>query len=158
VGQYDAARQAYVARMGPEAAALEAAVMRWAREQIAEPHLWFSLDRVAMPGSPHSIMVRSNGRALFLEFRPLGGPSSVNQKMVEAGLRRLGYHYEVLRSVAQLCSLLKTAGVQLAGAAESMASTADAKLKPRLERAIRTRRVALKRRTNTAAAVGSKET
>jgi hypothetical protein len=38
-------------------------------------------------------------------------------------------------------------GVQLAAEAEVAASTADAKLMPGLERALRTRRVALKRRT-----------
>jgi len=138
----------YSPQMGPEAAALRAAVVLWVRKQIAEPHLWFSFDRVAMRGSPHSMILCSDGRVCFLEFRPLGGPpSSVHQRMVGAGLRRLGYHYEVLRSVAQLCQVLKAASVQLAAGAEAAASAADAELQPGLERALRTRRVALKRRT-----------
>ena len=143
-------RETYSTGMGPEAAALMAAAVRWVREQIAEPHLWLSFDRVAMPGSPHSMILCSRGRACFLEFRPLGGPPrSVHERMVGEELRRLGYHYEVLRSVAQLCRLLKAAGVQLAAEAEVAASTADAKLMPELERALRTRRVALKRRKGT---------
>jgi hypothetical protein len=134
--------------MAPQAAALMASVVRWVREQIAEPHLWLSFDRVVMPGSPHSMILCSRGRACFLEFRPLGGPPrSVHERMVGERLRRLGYHYEVLRSVAQLCRLLKAVGVQLAAEAEVAASKADAKLLPGLEQALRTRRVKLKRRT-----------
>jgi hypothetical protein len=133
--------------MEPAAAALMAAVVRWVREQIVDPHLWLSFDRVVVPGSPHSMILCSQGRACFLEFRPLGGPPrSVHERMVGEELRKLGYHYEVLRSVAQLCGLLRATGVQLAAEAEVAASKADVKLMPGLERALRARRVKLKRR------------